>query len=142
MDATAGDDKGRREGGWHGWPYLGEDAVRLCSYRQQLTYAADLQPTTVLLVGNGDGLVPELLRAGGATVTTLDIDPETRPDVVASVLQMPFDDVRFDVCLCCEVLEHLPFDRFSDALQEIRRVARGHAVLSIPDVSRSIHVAL
>jgi ubiquinone/menaquinone biosynthesis C-methylase UbiE len=66
-------------------------------------------------------------------VTTLDIVSKLRPDVAGSVLSMPFEDAAFDVVACFEVLEHLPYDDFPKALEELSRVSRKHVVLSVPD---------
>lgn len=120
--------------------YLGEDAIRLSSYRMQLVAALEVRPVNALIIGRGDGLVPELLRASGVAADTLDIQPHLKPDICASVLQMPFTDASFDVVLCCQVLEHLPFERFGDAIAEIARVARKRIVISLPDQRR--HLAL
>ena len=55
--------------------------------------------------------------------------------MVGSVLAIPFNDESFDVVSCCEILEHLPYIEFSNALKEIRRVSQKHVVLSLPDAT-------
>jgi hypothetical protein len=122
--------------------HLGEGFRRLHSYQYQLTYALRSQPKTALLVGRGDGLVEDLLRRARIAVTTVDIDPTLAPDVVASVEDMPLAADAFDVTLCCEVLEHLPFERFGVCLEELRRVTRGHLVVSVPDLRRFVRFRL
>lgn len=54
--------------------------------------------------------------------TTLDIDPARKPDVVADVVEMPFEDKCFDAVICSEVFEHLP-DPVS-AVRELQRVLK------------------
>lgn len=49
----------------------------------------------------------------------------------ASGQHLPFPLGTFDVVLCLEVLEHLPFPQ--QALQELARVGRGFVVLSVPN---------
>lgn len=120
----------------YGLHYLGNDAVRLHSYRQQVAYALRSKPQSVLVIGTGDGLVRDLLDSAGLRVATLDIDETLDPDIIASVLDMPVADASFDVCVCCQVLEHLPFGQFGRALSEIERVTRCNLVLSLPDVTR------
>ena len=68
-------------------------------------------------------------------MTTLDIQPELKPDLVGSVTAIPAEDGAFDVALCSQVLEHLPFDQFGAALRELRRVTKFGLVLSLPDIS-------
>ena len=116
--------------------YLGKDLERLHSYRWQLLYVLRSHPKRVLLIGKGDDFVGELLRRARVSVTTLDIDPTLEPDITASVESIPLPADSYDVAICCEVLEHLPFGRFSTCLRELRRVTRSHLVLSVPDIRR------
>ena len=48
----------------------------------------------------------------------------------ASVYDLPFEDGMFDLCLACEVFEHL--DAPNLALAEIARVTREHLLISVP----------
>jgi ubiquinone/menaquinone biosynthesis C-methylase UbiE len=55
---------------------------------------------------------------------------ESKPDVVSSVLDMPFDDNSVDTIICTEVLEHVE-DPFA-LMREISRILKkgGHAIVS------------
>lgn len=116
--------------------YLGSDFVRLASYRQQLEYVAREPHQKALLIGKGDGIVPQLMGNMGIEVTVLDVDPELGPDLIGSVEHIPAGDSSYDLCVCCQVLEHLPFDKFQACLEEIKRVTRNRLVLSVPDIRR------
>lgn len=113
---------------------------RYSSYWHQVHEVMSLMPGRVLEIGIGSGLVTYALRALDVDVVTLDIDNDLKPDVVGSAASLPFEDDSFDVVLCCEVLEHLPYDSLELALSEIRRVTRSHAVVSLPDVTRSYRI--
>lgn len=115
---------------------------RLASYAQQLATVLELRPGNVLEVGKGPGLVSGALRAVGVNVVTLDLRPELKPDLVGSVLEIPSEDGAFDITICCQVLEHLPFSDFQHALGELRRVTRRALVLSVPDITRHFFVRL
>lgn len=106
---------------------------RFISYWHQINEILALKPGNVLEVGLGNGFIAEYLKKRGVNVTTLDIVGELKPDVVGSVLSMPFAEGMFDIVVCYEVLEHLPYGDFAGALAEIRRVSRRHVVLSLPD---------
>jgi SAM-dependent methyltransferase len=106
---------------------------RLASYWHQIDECLTLGGKTVLVVGKGSGLPLYMLARQGLTVTTLDIQPDLRPDILGDVRQMPFVDRTFDVTLCCQVLEHMPFEFFADALCELKRILRRGLVLSLPD---------
>jgi hypothetical protein len=122
--------------------YLGPDGIRLASYREQLASVLHTRASSVLIVGKGDGLVGGLLGDYGLAVTTLDICAELKPDLVGSVAAIPATNARYDAALCCQVLEHLPFEQFSSALRELGRVTRDHLVLSLPDVRRFFSLRL
>ncbi len=109
-----------------------EHPERWTSYYRQIHEVLALKPENVLEIGKGSGLVGTVLKFRGAALTSLDIDPGLAPDVVGSVTAIPLSDKSFDVTLCAEVLEHLPFADFPKALSEIRRVTRRAVVLSLP----------
>jgi len=113
---------------------------RFISYWHQINEIINLNPKTVLEIGIGNGFVSKYLKERKVNVITLDIDKRLNPDVVGSVLNMPFSDKSFDVVACYEVLEHLPFKNFPKALSEIFRVSKSYAILSLPDASRVYRV--
>jgi len=96
----------------------------------------DHRPRRILEIGIGAGIVSQTLRTCGMSVTTLDHSKDLHPDVVASVTDMPLDNGSFDLVLCCEVLEHIPYRDFEKALFEIRRVANKYFIMTLPDQDR------
>ncbi len=102
------------------------------SYWHQLELVRAQKPASVLEVGVGEGVVAERLKADGAAVTTIDIAEDLHPDVVGSVTAMPFGDNSFDLVLAAEILEHIEWKDVPQALSEIARVSKSHAVISIP----------
>jgi len=95
---------------------------RFISYWHQIHEIISLEPKKVLEVGIGNGFLTRYLREKGWDVTTLDIVSELKPDVAGSVLSLPFGDTAFDVVTCFQVLEHLPYDDFTKALEELHRI--------------------
>ena len=116
--------------------YLGNNFQRISSYRQQLILTGSNAEESVLLVGKGDGYVSDILAQMGVTVKTLDIQENLSPDLLGSVNKIPCESNSFDKAVCCQVLEHLPFDQLSDNINELCRVSRTKVILSIPDVRR------
>lgn len=98
---------------------------------------------SVLEIGCGEGMLLHHLRSelGSRSVFAVDIDaPDVRSAArqipfarcaIASAYALPFADARFELAVCCEVLEHLAEPE--TALREIRRVTAGYAVLSVPN---------
>lgn len=109
---------------------------RFISYWYQIDEIISLRPPTILEVGVGNKLVLDYLKKCGYKITSLDIDEGLNPDYVGTILEMPFPDSSFEVVAAYEVLEHLPYEKFSDALSEIHRVSSEYAVLSLPDATR------
>lgn len=109
------------------------DLPRWTSYWHQLTETLALFPKTVLIIGVGDNIVGKLLAAQGVQVYTFDFDKNLHPDFEGDVanIDLLLGDKKFDVILCCQVLEHLPHDRFEDILQQLERHAE-HLIVSLP----------
>ncbi len=105
---------------------------RWAGYWHQMDAVRTWTAKTVLEIGVGNGMVTDALRRLGYDVKTIDIDPALHPDVIANVTPLPFPDHSFDVVLCAEVLEHLPWDESFQAMKEIVRVARVGAVITLP----------
>lgn len=110
--------------------YISQD--RWLSYWHQINLALSFKSQSVLEVGVGNQIVAKTLKKFGVRMTTLDIDPELKPDVVGSVTEIPFEALSFDASMACEVLEHLPFDQFQKALSEIHRVTKKFVLISLP----------
>ncbi|OGZ08632.1 MAG: hypothetical protein A3D65_01900 [Candidatus Lloydbacteria bacterium RIFCSPHIGHO2_02_FULL_50_13] len=111
--------------------YVGFD--RWASYHKQIKETLVLQPESILEVGLGDGVYRNyLLSQTNIRYQSLDIDPELKPDIVGSVTAIPLLDSAVDYVVAFEILEHLPFEQFSTALQEIARVAKRGAIISLP----------
>ena len=115
---------------------------RWISYWHQLDEALQDSPATCLMVGVGDGVVADALRQAGVEVTTADIIEELRSDIVADVRDLPMPGKTFDVVICCQVLEHIPYATVSEALSELVRVARQRVIISVPNSSRAVFFRL
>lgn len=87
----------------------------------------------VLHVGYGGSELPEWMPK--CEETTVDIDPRTKPDIVASMLDLG-EIGPFDVVYCCHALEHLYPDEVPVALGEFYRVLApgGAVILFVPDL--------
>lgn len=112
--------------------------ARWLSYWYQIRAVLESKSKKILEIGLGNGLTTEYLRKQGVEVTTLDIDATLNPDLVGSITKISLPDLSVDCVLAAEVLEHIPFSEFSEALREIYRVSRDAAVISFPDSRRTL----
>ncbi len=98
-------------------------------------------PASVLEVGCGEGhLADHLVKAGPRPEEFHAVDvslDQVRGDLDpliffrnASIYELPYDDDRFDLVICCEVLEHL--ERPEEGLAELVRVAKKAVLISTP----------
>ena len=108
---------------------------RFCSYWHQIDEVLQLKSSKVLEVGVGNSFVTRYLQGMGTNVTTLDIAYALRPDVSGTVLTLPFKNDSFDTVTCYQVLEHLPYEEFSESLRELARVSQRHVIISLPDIT-------
>lgn len=125
--------------------YLSLERAVSYHYQMELTLDAlewrDDECQRVLEVGGSNNVLKANLanyfRANHLAheVVSCDVDPSSSPDVVADVRELPFEDGSFDVAVCCEVLEHIPFKDVPAALRELKRVTGGHVVITTPHTS-------
>lgn len=85
--------------------------------------------TTILDVGCSDN---ELKNKLGAKIFGVDIagKPDRKVDLEKEGLSM-FEDDKFDLAVCTEVLEHI--DNFHDMVDELFRVSKQGVIISLPN---------
>lgn len=117
---------------------------RWLSYWYQISEVLEVAPESVLVVGKGSGIVEGLvsrLSECDMRVVTLDINTALKPGVAGSVTDIPFKDDAFDAALCCQVLEHITFECFAAAMDELHRVAKRRVVISLPHGRKHIKLS-
>lgn len=107
----------------------------LASLSEQILRVASYRPENILEVGIGNGFVSQFLKSSGFDVTTFDINSALAPDVVGDICELDkhFEEKKFDVVLCAEVLEHMPFSRSQIAIQKLSYVCRRRCLLTLPE---------
>ena len=121
--------------------YQYDDQGRWISYWHQINEVLKLKPEDVLEIGIGNRTVSDCLKKHGLNVKTLDIDKNRNPDIIGNVESMSLKNNSFDLILCAEVLEHLPFEKFEQCLSELRRVSKRNVVLSLPHFGPPIKIS-
>lgn len=106
--------------------------TRFISYYYQIDLALNLKINNCLEIGIGNKTVSSVLTHRGVNMTTCDFDSDLKPDYVADIRELPFDDKSFDLVMACQVLEHLPWNDLSRALKELERVTSKYAIISLP----------
>jgi len=76
------------------------------------------------------------------SITTMDIDSKSQPDVVGDIRKIPLKDKRFDMTICFEVLEHIPYHEINKALYEMKRVTKKFIIISVPHDSIYLSFAI
>lgn len=110
---------------------------RFVSYWHQLDEITRLNPDSVLEVGVGDKVIANYLKSNtDIKYSSLDIAEDLNPDIVANIENMDLPDNSFDIVCAFEVLEHLPFEKFSKVLTEMGRVSKKYVLLSLPHWGR------
>ncbi|RJQ32463.1 methyltransferase domain-containing protein [Candidatus Parcubacteria bacterium] len=87
---------------------------------------------TVLEIGPGNKVVNDMLKKLGFLAKSVDVDKSVSPDYIASAEKIPVDDKSYDLVLAAEIIEHLPFEKVDEVLEEIKRIAKTGAVISLP----------
>lgn len=113
---------------------------RFCSYWAQIAAITAISRPPILEVGVGNGLVSHYLKHLQLPVVTLDLDRALQADVQGDILALPFGDASFGTVVACQVLEHLPFAQFPQALRELARVSSSHVLISLPNNGRTFRL--
>lgn len=106
---------------------------RWASTWYQLREVLSHDPNDVLEIGPGLGILTSALSKFGVSVTTLDIDPELTPDVIATATDIPLPAESVDVTCAFQILEHMPFGDSLKSMSEMCRVSRKAVIISLPD---------
>lgn len=118
--------------------------ARWLSFWYQISETLEVAPRSVLVVGKGSGVAENVISQLSnykTQVLTLDINYAVNSDVVGSTLHLPFLRDSFDVAICCQVLEHIPFEDFPRAMSELHKVAMKRIVLSLPHGRKHVKVS-
>jgi len=110
------------------------------SITEQIRLVSSLKRKNILEIGIGNGLVSDFLKKAGLNVTTVDINPNLNPDIVGSVTDLAeiLHQRKFDIVLCAEVLEHMPFSNFEKAIRNIAALTNEYAILTLPRCQKII----
>jgi ubiquinone/menaquinone biosynthesis C-methylase UbiE len=117
---------------------------RFSSYWTQIdeTLRAAAPGSRVLEIGMGTGLTAWYLEKAGLEVMTADLLASRGPTVAADVRNLPFADGSFEAIVAFQILEHIPFDQFTPVLKEFARISRHGVIISLPDNSAKVTMAL
>ena len=112
------------------------DVGRWNSYYYQIAETLAFEPQSVLIIGVGDNIVGNLLSMQGIKVSTFDFDEKLVPDFLGNIIEIDkvLQGMQFDVLLCCQILEHLPFALFEDILEKLKVVSK-NIIISLPYAS-------
>jgi SAM-dependent methyltransferase len=120
--------------------YFSDDYFKLpqlFSFAQQIFEIHNMQPTSILEIGKGNGMLSTYLSNSGFNVVTADINPNLKPDICASLDSLPSLNLNhFDLVVCCEVLEHLPLSTIENNIKTLAALGN-RLFLTLPNYKKS-----
>lgn len=108
--------------------------ARWTCYYTQIKKTLQLKPNSVLEIGPGDGLFGSYIKKNGITYKSADFadDIETDYKFRLGFENSQINNESFSVVCAFQVLEHIPFENFEDALLELKRITKKHVFIDIP----------
>lgn len=113
------------------------DNKQLYSLSKQINDIYNFGVNKVIEIGIGNGFVSSFLRKSGIVVKTFDINENLKPDVCCSIEDVPRHiNEHYDLTVCCEVLEHIPFENFPSNIDMISKLS-DNAYITLPNNKKS-----
>jgi hypothetical protein len=115
---------------------------RYLSYFHQIKIIMQLveqkNASKILIAGKGDGVVQKILEAYNElydlnlVIRTFDFAEDLHPDILGDLLDIgKLVSEQYDIILCCQVLEHLPFDESVQVLSQMHGISK-YVIMSVP----------
>ena len=111
--------------------YLSKE--RFSSYCAILKMVLKHNYQSIADIGKGSGIMAALLTNFNIPVTTIDYADNLNPDIICDVRNLNQLKEQFDCVLCCQVLEHIPFDDFDKAVKSLIAISKKAVIITIPD---------
>ncbi|MFZ0388874.1 MAG: methyltransferase domain-containing protein [Calditrichia bacterium] len=91
----------------------------------------------ILEVGKGGGYLYDFVsKYLGQSIKTIDVLPELNPDYCCDISSPDFRiEETFDVGVCFEVLEHIPWKDLPEAIKNLSGIVRNYLIISVPDTN-------
>jgi hypothetical protein len=99
-------------------------------YQSEIILGSDIE--SILEIGGGSGLLAEYLKGKGLKVSSCDFDARNNPDIISDVRHIDAPNKSYDAVCAFQVLEHIPFEDFDQALSELQRISRKYVFISLP----------
>lgn len=108
---------------------------RLISYYNQKRIINGLGKSVknILEVGIFNSLFSQILALEGYQVTRADFDSTLNPDLILNLqtdFEIPSD--KFDAIVLFQVLEHIPYEDFENAVKRLAAATKKYLVISLP----------
>lgn len=112
--------------------YLSVD--RFISLQQQINTILQLKSINKICeIGKGNGFFNMIVKSLGYNVLSVDYDKSLEPDIHCSVLDLKQKiDEKFDAVVAFQVLEHIPFENFELALENMKSISKKYVIISLP----------
>jgi hypothetical protein len=130
--------------------YFSEDyfnKYQLFSLSEQISllykYSKLIHNPKILEIGKGNGFVSDFFKKANFEFKTFDINETLKPDIVGNIVDLSsFIEIKPDLILCSEVLEHIEFDLFEKSLKELSLVSNKYVLITLPEFKKFFGVNL
>ncbi|MDD1417577.1 class I SAM-dependent methyltransferase [Dolichospermum sp. ST_sed1] len=123
--------------------YLSKERFISYHHQSRLLFSLGNEVKNVLEIGIFNSLFTEILRQSNYNVTTADIDPNLKPDIILNLTEdftLPKD--KFDAIVLFQVLEHFPYQKSELALQKLATFTKKYLVISIPNTTHYLSLQI
>jgi hypothetical protein len=123
--------------------YLSKERFISYHHQSRLLFSLGNEVKNVLEIGIFNSLLTEILKQSNYNVTTADIDPSLKPDIMLDLTEdftLPKD--KFDAIVLFQVLEHFPYEKSELALKKLATFTKKYLVISLPNTTEYLSLQI
>ncbi len=121
------------------WIFKLEDEMhwRLYWYQQKLLEKRIASNERIAEIGVGSMFTYNYLKSKGFNISSIDIDENKNPDVVANIVECNKSKLNYDVILAFNIFEHIPYNEFISVIKKLKTTNVKKIFICVP-INRKI----
>ncbi len=114
---------------------------RWTTYAKLIKTVLEINPSNIVEIGIGNGLVSDILQKIGYSVEVIDNDETLKPDYICDIRNI--DKLEFknqvDLVIASQVMEHIEYTEFIKVIKGLNKITK-YVILTLPYTNENAHL--